>query len=494
MGKIKELVILSWSRWCVHVALIISAALITMINTPFSMAAQSTKKDYFFFPYRECLAFTIRNMRQGAGEQNGTVFITVVVNDVLRGRFKKNQTVTLILQDPNATKEFLPGEALSDGRGRRCLVAFDVSSVSTLDKNLVNVYHLYSPIGSRQYTQADILALESKLPPVFPYNYCLLVTIESAKLDSSNNGKDPELNFMAHIEESLFGEFSMAGAVGFACAASDANVLPNGPLSSMAGKRCVWMFQEQGLTESNLLYMQRFSSPFPNQKFSEADLERLREKMKSLNDESQRCKDALQSYLEHRWSIGRIRDFCRPETRYPPGEQNLVYYSGKTFEGQLYPEAEAEIGQVTWYANVYDGVPDGYSVNVRRGNSRWNLEISSPSLKQFSEDDFVKLRVARTLTSCLRNYDLTHPGIRSGKMYTHYRLWPSRGDDLIRDQGHRVFAYRHIFPDARILTVGLDKKLSISSIKIDGKDDELWNKAYAEANKNIDALHRSYLH
>src|SRR3954447_26362808 len=82
----------------------------------------------------------------------------------------------------------------------------------------------------------------------------------------------------------------------------------------------------------------------------------------------------LTELLEKRWSLKAIEDFCTPEHRWNPLNQNLVPDGDKYWEGVLYEGKPKTFDKIYWYAGVRQNKIE-YSLNAARGKDRWCLEI-----------------------------------------------------------------------------------------------------------------------
>jgi hypothetical protein len=100
--------------------------------------------------------------------------------------------------------------------------------------------------------------------------------------------------------------------------------------------------------------------------------------------------DRFTAVLERRWPLEKIRRHATPDRRHWNGCQNLVagfpcangqestHWAGKLFEGET-----TGFDEVSWYANVCGGKIDEYSLNARRDDDFWLLEIGGlESLKR----------------------------------------------------------------------------------------------------------------
>lgn len=80
--------------------------------------------------------------------------------------------------------------------------------------------------------------------------------------------------------------------------------------------------------------------------------------------------------LERRWPLADIQTFCTPKNRWNPLFQGLVTDGEQKWEGELYKGKKTGFDKISWYANVTrGGVASEYSLNVKRGDEYWNLEI-----------------------------------------------------------------------------------------------------------------------
>jgi hypothetical protein len=80
--------------------------------------------------------------------------------------------------------------------------------------------------------------------------------------------------------------------------------------------------------------------------------------------------------LEKRWPQKAIEDFCTPERRWNPLDQNLVPDGDKFWQGVLYEGKPTTFDKIDWYAGVKQNKIE-YSLNAWRGNGHWCLEIGN---------------------------------------------------------------------------------------------------------------------
>jgi len=245
------------------------------------------------------------------------------------------------------------------------------------------------------------------------------------------------------------------------------------------------------------LLVQNVYVPFPEQKFSEADVDTLKRKLSNLPRNKDEQIASFQSYLKKRWTTKRITSFCRPETRRVNLFPSLVA-SAETWRGELYSNQQFPLGKVSWCANVRNGMPRTYSVKVSSSGSEksnWILETTEPSLASVSDEDFTKWRIEQTLRLALWMYQQTHkgedlpPSLALFERAWQFGLWErGRIDWRLTRKDPGGVDLSTSTKTGHSLTARLAEDGSINSVLVDEKYDAAWNKAVKEASSNIDAL------
>jgi hypothetical protein len=118
------------------------------------------------------------------------------------------------------------------------------------------------------------------------------------------------------------------------------------------------------------------------------------------------------------------------------------------------------------------------------------MDPNRPPSDQDIDDFVVMQRVRDALFSCMVKYEAVH------FLALHNDEWFSRQpppdqdmrEELVCTAGGDIVAYKCKLKDGRTVTAELDAKRSIWSVMVDGKPDEVWNKAYKEADSNIYAV------
>jgi hypothetical protein len=89
---------------------------------------------------------------------------------------------------------------------------------------------------------------------------------------------------------------------------------------------------------------------------------------------------AFTAAIERRWPRENIVRFCSQGRRHWNGCQNLVAsplceQKGEVWEADLFKGSDTGFDRVWWYATVCDSKIQAYSLNARRGNDHWLIEI-----------------------------------------------------------------------------------------------------------------------
>ena len=87
--------------------------------------------------------------------------------------------------------------------------------------------------------------------------------------------------------------------------------------------------------------------------------------------------EALTAFLEQRWPLNRIKEFCIPERRHNKIFQRHVASSDVIWQGTLYPITETGPDKIAWYADTEKGRATTFSLGVGDGENYWQLETGS---------------------------------------------------------------------------------------------------------------------
>jgi hypothetical protein len=467
-------------------------------------------RTYFFFPYQACVVCTIKEAtteRSPTKWNKGWVKLTVNIENVLRGSFAEGKTIVLTFDEP--VSKIKPVKSVEELKGLRCVLAFHPYSQSGESQAIC---HIYSPFTGQAFSEEDIKNLKRQLQMVsFPNRQCVMATIEEVRPADSTG----DILVSANIDELLLVDKEDALSKFLANDADKKSILK---LRLMAGSneereqlkqlktgmKSILGFDWSWFEPHDALFWKwqecrlvNVTTPFPGQIFSAGDLERLRTRLTWARENNEKLKNALQEYLEDRWTVDRIQKYCKPERRVAQPLSDLLRINHSMFlDGQLYPSLEKEIGKVSWYCGVDSGIPDQYEVNVSRptnvpGLKRpdyWILESTFPNISKLSDDEFVINLIRDTLFNNGFNYDRTHrDSTKTDLLKGIYQVTDKR---LIRAKDGNITAFTCLLSDGKRLEAELDHALTIKSIQIDGKQDKYWTEAVLNAAKNIDTLNR----
>lgn len=321
----------------------------------------------------------------------------------------------------------------------------------------------------------------------FPYGACVLCTIRHCHGVERTDHQGLYMSLDVQIDQVLRGPFKNGQNFNFSFDGSP-ELLPEKPDSEMVGQKCVLAFNTLGLEFGRRAQccLQDPYAPFPFQRFTDSDVDKLRQKIGEVKMEPRELREAMQLYIERRWTQKRVSDFCRPELRRISG----FIPTRKAIGGELYPDAKTEIGEVHWDATLHDGVIS-YTVDAKRDNDTWNLEDGQPVLVPFTDDDFLIYRIRQTLESCFESYRYTR---NFGDQPKPHSPFGENSFRVLRNSKNKITAVECKELDGQTITANLDSGLSIKSILVNGKSDEKWNTALRDVNTNIDKLNAGDVH
>jgi hypothetical protein len=485
------------------ITVLLSTLLLSQL-TLIPSAAFGPSREYYFFPYEACIRCTVESSEvanKKNSKQPPVTEMAVVISDVLRGSFTKGQRLTLHF-------EGLPSEILSsnkpvNSRGKDCVIAFNSFSPR---HGIQSIWHVYAPFPGQKFTSADVAKLKTKLPiAAFSREKCIEVKLQEVRHSKSDRN---QIEIVAELESSsLEGRHSDFKVIptnrrkkaNFILAYSSNSCLPNMPDNQLKGKHCFWIF-DQYEYDGKTYTIHEAESPFRQRDFTETDIARFKRQWAAAAANIKFIHVALQRYLEQRWPIARIKDMCRPELCYISSHQNLVAAGSTVLKGQLWPAQQKEVGEVTWYCVVNNGVSHEYSINVKKASennsgglySYWGLEIATPKLiPQQSDDEFLLERLLRTLSHCASAaMDLKRT--KDPAFTLTITPTPDSKPRLMRDKNLQVTGMEWSLVGGGKFVAYLDQNQSIKSVEINGKISEEWTQAIYNGPRNIEALNRRF--
>ena len=338
---------------------------------------------------------------------------------------------------------------------------------------------------------------------LFPYSNCGIYQIESESKSQFNWWELPVMKGMAKLEHYLRSDYQPRIKnvdLGYTVPARNSNLMPQVNAEALQGKSVVFCFGP-GWTPQ---------TPFPFQCFTTSDLTKFQNQLKADDLVQHNVQVEMQNYLEKKWTIPRIKDFCRADTRRAVARDaalridNIHNASEHEVAGKLHAAQQNEIGEIIWICStekVLDGPlrPSFYCVYVKKSQDTWILEMNTPRMFPWEENDFLKHRLRTTLLLCLdaeRFLKLPqHPwyvskeaDIEDDTIHRSLAMASLYDEQLLRSDG--AVTYTCKLSDGNVLSVALDKDQSIETIQINHKPDCLWNEAYSNLQKNLATICR----
>lgn len=462
-----------------------------------------------FFPFHDCIVVTVKSVHH-VEEGNGVcVFVTADVKKVIRGNCKKGVATFAIRGGSEELKN--NREKLEKLIRQQAVLAFSPYPPQLLNgerdtffpshpkvdpwfndpsaKGAIWIHKIYMPLSGRNLSAIEISkgigSIEQK---PYPYSTCILVSI----VEVDEKAEDGAIEITGKIENVLLGAPSRKGKlISFLV---PQRLLPTKPMAQLMGCKCIWEFCG-GYPET--VDLRNGHCPFPGQVFSDSDLARFKAMLTSEKIKLEQRKASLVKCLQQRWTQARLKDFCRPETRYFVLNTRLRPFDGwDVWSGPLYPPLELSTGkaEVEWKVEVIDGVPEaceiyvGYEKPIRSSWHAWQPEFGwlyDLYSENWNDDDYVKFRTTTMIESLVDAYLRMHKLKWSSEFGTQWANRHMSQTKLIHGGG-AIIDYSCPLADGQILNATLDKQGKITGILLNGKDNHVWSKALTEATKNLD--------
>lgn len=235
--------------------------------------------------------------------------------------------------------------------------------------------------------------------------------------------------------------------------------------------------------------------PYAKQGFRPCDIGQIKALIKDSPTQPEQARVAFQRALETKWTPERINDFCRSENQWPVGgaTEHTANYGDDWAPISMHTSRANELRgkAVTWQAAVHNNVPSEYNIFVSStgaNSGSWNLEVASPSLEEWTDDDFLMHRVSQSLTqSAYAQFLVNFRVHRKAAIYNG--LFDRRSNEkLLKDENGVATAYQCQLYDGKTMTAILthDTSKSIDRILINGKLDRGWTDMYKNSKANHD--------
>lgn len=337
----------------------------------------------------------------------------------------------------------------------------------------------------------------------FPFHSCLLVTIKSVSKKDRDNAVLKLL-----IEEVYKGSYSPKSTLTVSTYTnrphSDeisrvvAGVHPSSLafLSSLKDTRQIIAFNEpspdNGLNKSRKSPIKHVSNlwiPYGGKSFGTEEIGQIKSIIKNSPTKPAQAKVAFEKFMEHKWTVERLNDFCRPETQQVglcPFDMTPRYdWSGPLHKDQ----ASRLIGkEVNYYACVRENVPTVYSINsfAKKDGFAWDLRMTDPDIEEWTDDDFLLFRVYRSIyQSSWAHWSVNYR--KNPKAINDWTLFPDDNGTLLKDKDGHATSYQCRLRNGKRFTATLtkDKPQLIDKILIDGTLDRGWTEMYKDNLSNF---------
>jgi hypothetical protein len=481
-----------------------------------------------FFPllFDTCAVLTVKDARVQVDSHtphSHILILTAHIDQVLTGDLGKSKNIDFVFDQ--SYEKIFADTPCADLRGKTIVLAFRQISFKALSIQfglksslpIVEIWSVFAPFPNQKFSQSDLNGLRRSPPPeIYPCKDCLELRIKQIEDRSDakgdrypmtatvtgqiltvlrNNSHDVGPSEKAlpndNRESNREVNFKKGELFRFLFTADQWDKVFKGKTArELIGTKCVVSFDcgEKGIGDAYRILAP--GGPFPEQKYSAAEVKELTAKFKVSSAYLKQMKSDLQKYIECRWSKERIKQFCQPQTRLLPHVPDFLQDSQEgTLKGRLYPETEQELGKVSWSCNIEAGMPVGYEVDVDRGKHQfWILEIACPSILSFTDTDLTK----NILAQKLRNGWLTFVFLQSKTKRVNGNELSTGGPvsltKLIRNDKGLITGFEASLQRDQTLTADSSDHLDISNVLVDGKPNAFWNDICAQESQNMDKL------
>jgi len=229
--------------------------------------------------------------------------------------------------------------------------------------------------------------------------------------------------------------------------------------------------------------------PYGGKPFGKTEIAQIKSIIKNSPTEPAQAKAAFEKFMEHKWTVERLNDFCRPETQ-QVAQCPFDLVPQYDWSGPLHQKQSSRLfgKEINYYACVRGSVPTVYSINglSKKDKLAWDLRMTDPDIEEWTDDDFLLFRVYRSIYQS----SFAHWSVNYGKNQKAINYWTLfRGDNgtLIKDTAGNAASFRCRLRNGKLFTAILtkDKPQLVDKILIDGKFDQGWNAMYKDNLRNL---------
>ncbi|MBS2005765.1 MAG: hypothetical protein JST01_01910 [Cyanobacteria bacterium SZAS TMP-1] len=197
----------------------------------------------------------------------------------------------------------------------------------------------------------------------------------------------------------------------------------------------------------------------------------------------------LQQYLTRRYSLARINEYCRNDTRCIAISQS---FKGKNLcYGKLYSDQLKKVGLISWKADLNPEKPSVFQLVIDRGGGHlWVIWDVVDFNRTNFDDQFEKELILKILANSMQAYQhaswLQHQKVPNVENQSVQAI-----TNIKYDHRHRPLELIAILKDGKILRSSISRNWTLSNFTIDGKSEKQWTNVYENRDQNIAVILKS---
>lgn len=442
--------------------------LLLFINAA-AFATDRKDEKILFFPYAHCIVCTIQAVtvvKPGEGCSRGKYRVNVKIEDPIRGEYRKGELRDFLFTDP--PEGFLPEANCESCYGRKCVFAFNRSPIT------LEPVSLYAPFKYQKFDEKQLRKLRAEVTNVVDDAGCVVIELKKIELFGKY------LSIQGLILDALrCSPFKQGNEITIYYEEPVKDLLPDSLQLDGKGARMVCRMCSRRKGEYGSV-----NHPFPRQKFTELELSDLKKHYSSFEEQRKQLDEEFVSYLQKRWNLAKLKDYCKPETRQVPVPwlANLAPSEGHRWGLKMHDKVDDDLGDVRVSLSDYVGAQAcAFAIMVRKGNDFWFPESGNLVLESMDDGEFFTLRVRHAL----ENIEMNSRWAKRCRIPEESRIqYEIACDELMFDDSGKRF-YKAILKNGKKLTARLDKEGNVSAVLIDGIVSDGWSHAILHNDENV---------
>lgn len=500
-------------------------------NTPtfattsfFTDLDKPTKEAYFFFPYNKVAILTIKSASKEKENENYVFNLTAIVNENLRGNFKKNKPVKFSTYSD--LSKIFDVKNVAELKGTQQLLAFNCHTEESLvfkgREFPIHIEDVFVPFGNK-YKESNLNIFRANLKKILPpFRSCLIVDIKKAKQYKEYDSTHFDLDLLVKdvvLEDKIYPAakpyfehrkkvsdghgnyslpFNLEARQGQTLKVHFANkkrkdILYTKPPYGTYVLR--WNPEKDWGNKYQAVCQERDGSDIfqiiPLAQFDQKELIKIKKSPTVIAAQMESLRKQIEAYLKERWTLDRIKAYTsHPENRDAIPfihTKNSISMRGCRIGGLLYPEHEKEIGKIEWRTSIKNN--DLYGQYSIFAYSDKNCVIAITSDQAFdkhipSKEEFEKQLLGDILVFSCRGYwgvlreEYNKTPDKSRFEWCHEA--PTGEIDIKRDSDGKPTSFSckmksfSIPPKDLILTADTNENFDITNVKINGEVNLGW--------------------